>query len=119
MNQGYNNLGINNPTYIPSHSTYPPYMNIPGYTTTNQQQTTQQNSVDPAYVENIFSKNHGKIVHIYLSYPDSLEWRDRVFDGTILASGRDYVLLRDMEGKNVLLWLIYINYAIFDEEISY
>ena len=36
MNQGYNNLGISNPTYIPNQSTYPPYMNIPGYTNNSQ-----------------------------------------------------------------------------------
>ena len=31
MNQNYTSNGLNNPTYIPNQSTYPPYMNIPGY----------------------------------------------------------------------------------------
>lgn len=117
MNQNYNNLGISNPNYIPSQSTYPPYMNIPGYSSSSN--TSSQNVQDPNYAENIFSRNHGKNVKIYLSYPDSLEWRDRVFEGKILASGRDYLLLRDNNNKKILLWLVYINYAIFDEEISY
>lgn len=117
MNQNYNNLGMNNPSLIPNQSTYPPYMNMPSYGSSSS--TTSQNVQDPNYAENIFSRNHGKNVKIYLSYPDSLEWRDRVFEGKILASGRDYLLLRDNNNKKILLWLVYINYAIFDEEISY
>lgn len=128
MNQNYTNGGINNPSYIPSQSTYPPYMNIPGYTNssngstlpiepTNPNNTTPR--VDPQYAENLFSINQGKEVTVYFSYPDSVEWRDRSFTGTILASGRDYLLLKDSQGQTFLLWLVYINWAVFNTEISY
>lgn len=117
MNQNYTNNGLNNPSYIPNQSTYPPYMNIPGYTnnTTNNSNT----QTDPQYAENLFSLNHGKRVTVYFSYPDSLEWRDRAFTGTILAAGRDYLLLKNDQNQTVLLWLVYINFATFDEEISF
>lgn len=128
MNQNYTNTGVNNPSYIPNQSTYPPYMNIPGYTNDSNNTTLPMNPpnsstttphVDPQYAENLFSMNQGKEVTVYFSYPDSLEWRDRSFTGTILASGRDYLLLKDNQGQTFLLWLVYINFAVFNTEISY
>lgn len=120
MNQNYTSTGISNPSYIPSQSTYPPYMNVPGYVSPNTgTNTSANNTADPQYAENIFTMNHGKKVTIYLSYPDSVEWRDRAFTGIIIAGGRDYLLLKDDNGQIILLWLVYINFATFDEEISY
>lgn len=115
MNQNFSNGNLNNPSYIPSQSTYPPYMNLPDY----MNQTGNNSGVDPQYAENLFTINHGKRVTVYFSYPDSIQWRDRVFNGIILAAGRDYLLLRNDQGQTVLLWLVYINYATFDEEISF
>ena len=119
MDQNYVSNGLNNPSYIPNQSTYPPYMNIPGYSDSNQNSNSTPINTDPQYAENLFSINHGKRTTVYFSYPDSIEWRDRAFTGTILASGRDYLLLKNDQGQTILLWLVYINYATFDEEISY
>lgn len=119
MNQNYTSNGLNNPTYIPNQSTYPPYMNIPGYSNLNSNNNTTNTQINPQYAENLFSRNPGKKVTVYFSYPDSIEWRDRVFTGTILASGRDYLLLKNDLNQAVLLWLVYINYAVFDGDISY
>ena len=116
MNQNLTNGNMNNPSYIPNQSTYPPFMNLPDYVAPNNNSNT---SNDPQYAENLFSLNHGKRVTVYFSYPDSIQWRDRVFTGIILAAGRDYLLLRDDQGKTILLWLVYINYATFDGEISF
>lgn len=120
MNQDFTSNGLNNPSYIPSQSTFPPYMNIPGYIG-DANVATNPNGVttDPQYAENLFTMNHGKKVTVYFSYPDSIEWRDRAFTGTILAAGRDYLLLKNDQGQTILLWLVYINFATFDEEISY
>ncbi len=119
MNQTYTSTGTSNPTYIPNQSTYPPYMNIPGYVPPTTSTPTTPNQTDPQYAENLFTMNHGKKVTVYFSYPDSLEWRDKAFTGIIIAGGRDYLLLKNDQGQTILLWLIYINYATFDEEISY
>jgi len=116
MNQNFSNGNLNNPSYIPNQSTYPPFMNLPDYT---GQPNNNNNVVDPQYAENLFTMNHGKRVTVYFSYPDSIQWRDRVFTGTILAAGRDYLLLKNDQGQTILLWLVYINYATFDGEISF
>lgn len=71
----------------------------------------------PEYADNIFLLNIGKKVSVYFSYPDSIEWRDKIFTGTIVDAGRDYLLLKDEDGNSVLLWAIYINYAIFEGDI--
>lgn len=117
MNQGY----TNNSNYIQGQSTYPPYMNIPNYNSSNINSTTVNtlSTADPQYAESIFEINKGKKVTVYFSYPDSVEWRDKVFTGTIITAGRDYLLLKDESGQINLLWLVYINYATFDDEISY
>ena len=108
-----------NPSYIPSQSTYPPYLNIPN-PTQNNTNTVPATPPVPQYAENIFTMNRGKKVTVYFSYPDSIEWRDRTFTGTILESGRDYLLLKDENNRISLLWLVYINFAIFEDEgISY
>ena len=120
MNQNYYS-GIrasngNNPTYIPNQSTYPPYLNMTNQNT-NMNGTTTVTPPPPQYAENLFSLNYGKKVMVYFSYPDSVEWRDKVFTGTILESGRDYLLLKDDNNKIYLLWLVYINYAVFEDEV--
>lgn len=111
MNQNYYPNGNGNS--IPYSGTMPPVTNMmPGFA--NQQ--NNQGKVE--YADNIFQMNIGKNVSVYMSYPDSVEWRDRVFTGTIRSAGRDYLLL-ESNGIWTLLWMIYINYAIFEETVSY
>jgi len=73
---------------------------------------------DPEYADNIFYINIGKRVRVFFSYPDSLEWRDKIFEGIIKAAGRDYLILTQDDGNDILLWLIYINYAEFDGNLT-
>lgn len=80
---------------------------------------TETAEVHPEYADNIFLLNIGRRVSAYFSYPDSIEWRDKVFTGTITDAGRDYLLLKDDDGNSILLWLIYINYAIFEGDIAH
>lgn len=96
-----------------NQNTYPPYMNFNNYN------ENTNNNLDSNYVESVFYSNKGKRVSIYLSYPDSVEWRDKVFTGTILKNGRDYVMIQQDDGNIILIWLVYINYAIFDKTASY
>ncbi len=123
MNQNNPNMMFGDNTMIPNQSTYPPYIDIPGYqninSVTNSALNTNLERVDAEYADEVFSRNHGKMITVYLSYPDSIEWRDRMFKGKIIANGKDYLLLEQEDGKNVLLWLTYINYAEFNEAASY
>ena len=96
------------PNYIPQQSSSPPmfYNNQP-----NNQDKYQ-------YSQNILEANVGKKAKIHMSFPDSIEWRDKIFSGTIEKAGADYLLIK--ENKNpFLLQTVYINFIEFTEDINY
>ncbi len=94
---------------ISSQSSAPPSSN---YYPTYPSNVTQ----DPRYAENILEKNVGRRASFYMSYNDSLEWRDRIFTGVIEQAGRDYAVVQDeTTGKYVLLWTVYLNFVEFYE----
>ena len=75
---------------------------------------------EQSYIENIIRLNKGKIGRFYMTFPDSLEWRDRVFSGIIEQSGKDHIIISDpTTGKWYLLLLLYLDYVEFDEKINY
>lgn len=102
---------------------------------TNETQfNNQQNMVTPpgnisydafsddeqSYIENILRLNKGKRVRAYVSYPDSVEWKDKIYDGIVEEAGRDHLILSDPStGKWYLIRLIYLNYVEFNERINY
>lgn len=76
--------------------------------------------MEQSYIENILRLNKGKIASFYMSYPDSNEWRDKIFTGRVEQAARDHVVVFDPKnGKWYLLLSIYLNYIVFDEEINY
>lgn len=77
------------------------------------------NNDEQSYIENILRLNRGKNVEIYMSFADSIEWKDRIFKGIIEQSGKDHVIISDPNTGNwYLLLLIYINFIKFDENIN-
>ena len=67
-----------------------------GVSVPNQQTQMNYNvPLEQSYIENILRLNRGKKVEIYASYPDSDEWRNKVFSGIIEQSGRDHIILSD------------------------
>ena len=75
---------------------------------------------EQSYIENILRLNRGKQVEVYASYPDSSDWRDKIFKGIVEQSGRDHIILSDPKTGNwYLILLIYVNYIKFDERIAY
>ena len=76
--------------------------------------------LEQSLIENILRLNKGKKVKVYASYPDSNEWRDRIYKGIIEQSGRDHLLLSDpTTGNWFLLRMLYINFIEFGEKINY
>ena len=76
--------------------------------------------MEQSYIENIIRNNIGKKVRVHASFSDSVEWRDRVFTGIIEHSGRDNLVLNDVENnKHYLILMIYVDFFEFDEEIIY
>ena len=76
--------------------------------------------MEQSYIENILRLNKGKIVHIFASFPDSTEFKDREFIGTIEESGKDHIIMSNNEKNEwYLIPLIYLNYATFNDKINY
>ena len=90
-----------------------------GVSVPNQQTQMNYNvPLEQSYIENILRLNRGKKVEIYASYPDSDEWRNKVFSGIIEQSGRDHIILSDPKtGDWYLILIIYVNFIKFDERI--
>lgn len=80
----------------------------------------QSLTLEQSLIENILRLNKGKTVKVYASYPDSNEWRDKIYTGVIEEAGRDHLILSDPStGAWYLLRMIYINYVEFNEKINY
>ena len=95
------------PSYIPSQGTAPPMI------------TPNQGYNKDEYGENLIRKNIGKKAAFYMSFGDSIKWRDSVFEGIIEEAGKDYVLIYDRDNnKRVLLWNVYLDYIVFDEQLN-
>lgn len=102
----------------------PMYPGSPMITGTPNQQTAPSIEtnlpMEQSYVENILRLNRGKLAKLYFSYPDSAEWRDRVFTGVVEQAGRDHIVVSDPKtGMWYLLLMIYLNYVEFQERINY
>lgn len=75
---------------------------------------------EQSYIENILRQNKGKRARLYMSFTDSVEWRDKIFTGIIEEAGRDHVVMSDPDtGVWHLLRIIYLDYVDFDEPINY
>ena len=76
--------------------------------------------MEQSYIENILRLNIGKKVNVYMSYSDSVEWRDKMYTGIIEQAGRDHLIISDPStGKWYLLLMIYLDYVEFNEKINY
>ena len=97
----------------------PMYTNTP---TTQQgmQSVSSLNDEEQSYIENILRLNKGKLGKFYMSYPDSEQYRDKVFTGIIEQSGRDHIIISEPStGRWYLLLIIYLDYVEFDEQINF
>ncbi|HBA38028.1 MAG TPA: spore coat protein GerQ [Firmicutes bacterium] len=75
--------------------------------------------MEQSYIENILRLNKGSHAKAYISFPDSVNWKDKIFDGTIEQAGRDHLVMSLTDGKWVLVPMIYLDYVEFDGKIVY
>lgn len=133
MNQNYQyalpypqNPNMNGPNPNPNMDPNNPYP-LPLPPISNQPQMPLQNNqieqVDPfeqSYIENILRLNKGKVGTFHMTYSDSLEWRDKVYKGVVLAAGKDHIVISDQrDGKRYILLLVYLDWVEFSEPIDY
>ena len=75
---------------------------------------------EQSYIENILRLNKGRKVNAYVSFPDSVEWKDKVFTGLIEEAGKDHLIIKDVTNGNwYLIRILYLNYVEFMEPINY
>ena len=92
-----NNNLYNGSSYIPNQGVIPQFNNYQGN-----------------YVEDYLKSNLGKKVEAHVSFCDSVEWRDSVFQGKLEAVGKDYIVIKSNE-KNYVIWNVYLDYLILDD----
>ena len=105
-----------------NYNTYPGSPLYTGNTVTPNQEYAPKVDIpfEQSYIENILRVNKGKLINIYMTFPDSVEWRDKVFTGILEQSGRDHIIISDPKtGKRQLLRMIYVSYITFEETINY
>lgn len=82
--------------------------------------TLEDIPMQQSYIENILRHNKGKKVKAYVSFPDSKDWKDKVFEGIVEQAGRDHLIISDPNtGRWYLILMIYLDYVEFFEPIAY
>ena len=66
-----------------------------------------------SYMSALLKSKIGNTATIYASFPDSIEWRDKIFKGQIISNGDDYTLIKTNSNTEELVVNIYINYIEF------
>lgn len=108
MNGNY----FQNPTF--------PSSNIDKITPPGNISSGQMLTMEQSLIENILRLNKGKKVKVYVSYPESSAWQNKIYDGIIEQAGRDHLIIRDIKDNNwYLIRMIYLNYVEFEERINY
>lgn len=77
-------------------------------------------NMEQSFIENILRMNKGKRVNAFVSYPDSSEWKNKIYSGIIEEAGKDHLIISDSTTGNwYLIRLIYLDYVEFMEKINY
>ena len=75
------------------------------------------NSSISTYAEDLFKNNIGKLISLYMSFPNKDE--STKFKGILESVGKDFVLISDpSNGKWYMLIIPYLNYVEFEEEVN-
>jgi len=75
--------------------------------------------LEQSYIENILRLNKGKIATVYMNFENST-FGSKIFKGYIESATRDHFILSDLvTGKRYILLSAYIDFIIFDGEITY
>lgn len=92
------------------------------YPNNNQNDYIEKNGIlnEDSYIENILRLNRKKKAKIFASFPDSQEYRDRIYDGIIEEAGKDHLIVSSPQtGDWYLIPLIYVNWVEFEEKLNY
>lgn len=125
-----NYYGVPYPSQMDANMNQPPYPNMngkPPYVSPENMPSRDANGVNPTnnsvdnapsegtYFTKVLAKHTGKNVQVYCSFTDAADWHDRVFEGVLIDSGDDYVILEERKiKKQILILSVYIHFIEFD-----
>lgn len=70
-----------------------------------------------SFINSVLRTAIGKEARFYFSYPDSIKWRDMVYEGKIEVVGEDYLVVREKQSNHLhVLLFLYLEYVVFEEE---
>ena len=103
-----------NPTF-PTNQNNMQNMTVPPGNVSSMEDYKEQ-----SYIENILRLNTGRKVNAYVSFPDSTEWKNKIFSGLIEEAGKDHLIIKEVTtGKWYLIRILYLDYVEFMEPINY
>lgn len=111
MKPPYGGMGPNNPqNYVD------PNINVPHpQAMMNRDDNSSQDN--QTYFTKVLSEHRGQKVSVYCSFTDAADWHDRVFEGYLVDSGDDYVVLDEKKiNKHILILSVYIHFIEFEDE---
>lgn len=104
-----------NGTYYPN-PTFP--NNMMNYEQENNNYNNKQ--YEESYIENILRLNKGQKVKVFCSFPDSSEWKDKIFEGMIEQAGKDHLVMINKDLNDwYLIPMIYLNWVEFEDKINF
>ena len=80
-----------NPTFPTNQNQMNNFQTPPGNVSSMEPDYNEQ-----SYIENILRLNKGRKVNAYVSFPDSTEWKNKVFTGLIEEAGKDHLIIKDV-----------------------
>lgn len=70
-----------------------------------------------SFVNSVLRTALNKNAKFYFSYPDSIKWRDMVYEGKLLVVGEDYIVVREKTTNHLhVLLMLYLEYVVFEEQ---
>lgn len=113
----------NFPRVVPNTPNYNDFLNTanntnmtPSTPNMGNWNNTNTNTNTNSYAQGVLQKNIGMSGYFFVSFPDSVDWRDKIFYGVLTDAGDDYILIFNEENNEYyLVWSIYLNYATFDK----
>ncbi len=126
----YPNNGTQNLNPYPNNNPYPNPYPLGGYPVSNNKENNEDNEVvvpnnTPSELEmtvknvqdfyasfrQYISKNIGNRVKVYCSFTDATKWHDMVFEGTLIASASDYMIVKDDDNHYTIITGVYVNFV--------
>ena len=106
---------------IPNTPSYSDFLNTSNNSSANNNQNFQTtnpiNTQTGMYAQNVLRNNIGLSGYFFVSFPDSVDWRDKIFYGVLTEAGDDYILVYNEDNREYyLIWSIYLNYASFEQK---